>query len=601
MRTSDHKRPLALLLLALVGAATVAGAGCSGTENPPIPGNDVVVAAKTPPAISGGTLITTKDATTAVASDPDRDRVWIVDLVSKSLKSEVLLEEGDEPGRVVEDANGRAHVALRAGGAVATIDIASGKLIDRRDVCNSPRGIAYDSAGDKLHVACAGGQLVTLPAAGGEATRVLRLDRDLRDVVVQGDKLVVTRFRSSELLVVGLDGKVWQRARPPASAGTFDQFGFEQNFEPAVAWRMVSKPSGGAVLVHQRAVTTPVVVTQPGGYGGTGGGCDGGIVRTTVTEVEPGSETIPVVLPTTPGGNLPHTALPVDVAMSATNEVTVVAAGSNTIFRTHRDFLNSVSDCDPPGEPAPGQPVAAAYAGDTKLVVQIREPAALWIPDGNVTIALPGESVRDTGHDLFHKSPSGSGSLSCASCHPEGQEDGRTWNFDPIGPRRTQTIGGGILATAPLHWDGDMQDMNEIMSEVFVNRMGGTDPGPRHARLIARYVDALPVLPREEPVDTAAVERGKALYESEAVGCATCHTGGMLTNNESVDVGTGKAFQVPTLLGIADRAPYMHTGCAPTLRDRFTNPECGGGDKHGRTSQLSAAQIDDLVAYLETL
>ncbi len=45
----------------------------------------------------------------------------------------------------------------------------------------------------------------------------------------------------------------------------------------------------------------------------------------------------------------------------------------------------------------------------------------------------------------------------------------------------------------------------------------------------------------------------------------------------------------------------MHDGCAPTLHDRFTNTACGGGDKHGKTSHLAPEQIDDLVAYLESL
>ena len=36
-----------------------------------------------------------------------------------------------------------------------------------------------------------------------------------------------------------------------------------------------------------------------------------------------------------------------------------------------------------------------------------------------------------------------------------------------------------------------------------------------------------------------------------------------------------------------------------TLRDRFG--PCGGGDLHGETSTLSEAEIDDLVAYMETL
>jgi len=43
----------------------------------------------------------------------------------------------------------------------------------------------------------------------------------------------------------------------------------------------------------------------------------------------------------------------------------------------------------------------------------------------------------------------------------------------------------------------------------------------------------------------------------------------------------------------------MHDGCAATLRDRFG--ACGGGELHGHTSQLTPAQIDDLVAYLESL
>jgi hypothetical protein len=68
----------------------------------------------------------------------------------------------------------------------------------------------------------------------------------------------------------------------------------------------------------------------------------------------------------------------------------------------------------------------------------------------------------------------------------------------------------------------------------------------------------------------------------------------------TTDVGTGGLFQVPSLRGVGARAPFMHTGCAKTLADRF-NPACGGGDKHGVTSGLTTSQIADLVAYMETL
>jgi cytochrome c peroxidase len=96
------------------------------------------------------------------------------------------------------------------------------------------------------------------------------------------------------------------------------------------------------------------------------------------------------------------------------------------------------------------------------------------------------------------------------------------------------------------------------------------------------------------------VERGKALFESESVGCASCHSGPRFTNNANADVGTGDVFQVPSLLGVSARAPFMHDGCAPTLRDRFSG-YCGGDDKHGVTSNLTPADLDDLVSYLETL
>ncbi|MDI1434758.1 c-type cytochrome [Polyangium sorediatum] len=600
MRT-HLRRPLALLLVSLAGASIAAG--CSGIDDTFVPNQDIAVAAVSPPAISGGTLAISGDGHTAIAADPDRDMVWIVDLEAGALKAKVTLEEGDEPGRVAIDKSGRAHVALRSGGAVASIDVASGKLLERRQVCATPRGIAYEAAFDRLHVACNTGELVTLPAAGGPATRVVKLGRDLRDVVVDGNRLLVSRFRTAEVLVVGLEGKIIQEQKP-APVKTFDPFtGGEASFEPAVAWRMVSRPNGGALMVHQRASSSPVVIEQPGGYG-SGGGCDGSIVQTTVTEVEPGDEEVPIVIPPVGAASLSGTALPVDIAIAPNqDEVTIVAAGNNAILRTSRASITigEPTGCDPSfSEAVPGQPIAAQYWGDHQLAVQLREPAAIYLPNTQQMIELPGESRKDTGHDVFHKSANGFSSLACASCHPEAMDDARTWNFNPIGPRRTQSIRGGILATAPLHWDGDMEDLGHIMSEVFVNRMGGTQLGPRQSRLVGRWIDAQPVLPKAEVADTTAVERGKELYFDAKVGCASCHSGAKLTNNDWADVGTGKAFQVPTLMGLADRAPFMHDGCAPTLRDRFS-PACGGGDKHGVTSHLSSAQVDDLVAYLETL
>ena len=90
------------------------------------------------------------------------------------------------------------------------------------------------------------------------------------------------------------------------------------------------------------------------------------------------------------------------------------------------------------------------------------------------------------------------------------------------------------------------------------------------------------------------------------VGCANCHTPGLYTNLKSYDVGThGKydresySFDTPTLVEVWRTAPYLHDGSAATIRDVLTTHN--KGDKHGRTSHLSAKQMDDLVAYVRSL
>jgi mono/diheme cytochrome c family protein len=210
--------------------------------------------------------------------------------------------------------------------------------------------------------------------------------------------------------------------------------------------------------------------------------------------------------------------------------------------------------------------------------------------------ALSDRLVRDTGHDIFHGNV-GSG-MSCASCHGEARDDGHTWNFSDVGPRRTQNIRGGLLSTLPLHWEGDLADMNALVSEVMTISMGGFAASPEHVQALGSWLDKLPSL-RLAASDAAAAERGKRLFEASELGCASCHSGPMLTNNETVDVGTGGLFQVPSLRGLALHPPFMHTGCAAQLEDRF-NVACGGS-RHGDTSRLSSSQLSDLVVYLKAL
>jgi Cytochrome c len=639
----------------LVSSLIVAGAGvsaCAG-DAPTLPSDEppVTIASRPPPPISGGTLTVTHGGL-AVASDPDRDLVWLVDLGAAVAAASsaganpavhhVSLQAGDEPGRVVLDGAGRAHVALRGGGAVATIDLASASVVDRTSVCSAPRGLAYDPGSDVVHVACAGGELLTLPAAGGAPVRRLQMDRDLRDVVVSGQNLLVSRLKTAQVLLLDPNGAVINRQAP---ADVLNEIPVSKSgvstppsiaFEPTVAWRLIPMPDGTAAMVHQRALDAIINVTQPGGYGNSGGGngppCDGSIVHSTVSTVDlEGNPALGVPAPSIVGASLP-----VDIATDLSGNFAIASAGSGAVFFTSASALAAESgpfECSSAtATPVPGEPiaiaslagVAAGIAGN--WLVQTREttvegsadaigsavPTLTILGSAGPTIlrlSTPDDSRADTGHDLFHHNASKSLALSCAGCHPEGHEDGHTWVFDTEGKRRTQTVSGQVLETAPLHWNGDLADLSAVMTVVFVHRMGGAPQGPQHIAAFADWIETIPAFPASPTGTAAQVEHGEELFRSAETGCTSCHRGEHFTDDLNHDVGTGalsntrRAYQVPTMIGVAARAPFFHDGCAATLEDRFdpTQAACNGGDLHGHVSQLSPADVADLVAYLETL
>lgn len=655
---------------AQAGIATGSGGGF-GSAFPPNVGPTVTQAVP-PPAISGGTLRVLAGANVAVAADPDRDRVYVVDLTTRTLRFSVALLPGDEPGRVEGDPAGRAHVALRRGGALATIDTATGVIVARRAVCGAPRGVAYDPSSDLVHVACADGELVSLPAAGGPAVRSLTLVRDLRDVVVDGPRLRVSRFRSGEVLTVGADGSVAGLSR----LRTFRSQLVRQNQEytSGVAWRMAALPEGGVIMLHQRGLAEEIEPVA-GGYGGFDP-C-GNIVHPAVTTIAPDGAM-------KSGPALAGLTLAVDLALSPDGRrVAFLSAGNSTntfagdpaatpqlpqlMVSTVDAATDSSVGCRPDGMHGPcpgggkmgpplallatgseetssdaagaplppssgtagstgtmtgsgaagggafptgcgvpdptvpevvGQPIAVAFEASGNLIVQSREPAVLSFAGGSV-ITLSGESRVDTGHLLFHAN-AGSG-LACASCHAEGDDDGRTWNFTCQGSRRTQSLQVGLRGTEPFHWVGDMRDITHLMSEVFVGRMSGPTLNLEQSDALLTWLDTQPRPTRSSPRDPAAVERGRAIFnDHQQAACASCHSGPRLTNATTVDVGTGGEFQVPSLVGVGRRGPFMHDGCAKTLGDRF-DPACGGGDRHGFVSNLTATQLSDLVTYLESL
>jgi hypothetical protein len=560
-------------------------------------------ASSMPPPITGGTLIVLDDATTVVASDPDRDLVHVASLADARGLATIALEPGDQPGRLIADDTGLVHVALRGAGAIVSIDSASWTITARQPTCANPRGIAFDDDRGLVLVACAGGDLVAHTPGGPLAERI-PIASDLRDVIVRDAVLHVSRFRAAEVLAIDENGDVLAASTPASPAA---------NRVPAVAWRTTATPEGGWLMVHQSAFTDPIdlepAIDGGAAYGvSTGGpvgvGCDGP-VSAMLTVARPTGELASSEL-------LTLSALAVDAAMSPNGErIAIAIAGQHDddspTMERHRSvaLVNTAmlaespdADChDPVDLELPGHVVAVAWTSDDTVVAQSREPAELYVVDVQqftfTTIDLEGESRFDTGHSLFHQDV-GVG-LACASCHPEGGDDGRVWTFDPGAlQRRTQSLRVGLAGTEPFHWAGELESFEALVGEVLSDRMGAASQSYERLTVFAEYVFAIPGHRPERSRDDPLVIQGEQAFL--AAGCATCH--------DDVEVAAGKSvmirdvdLQVPPLRGIAFRPPYMHDGRAHDLAAAVLDMI----ETTAEDTQLTNDDLVAMVAYLESL
>lgn len=577
----------------------------SGTANDP---TAVVRSEKTPPPIMGGTLLVTADRSFAIASDPDRDLVHIIDLAKSKETATIALEAGALPFRGVQDSAGLVHITLRGEGKTIRVDPRLGTVVSEASVCPNPRGIAYDAQRDVMLVACAGGELVTTEVEDGSVIERRYLETDIRDVFVQGDEVFVSQFRAAEVLAVTDEGVALRGA--PLSLSVNGKLR-----APNTAWRTLPTGDGGWLMLHQLANTTPLELPDEEGgeegfddgseegsaYGGAFGLPCEGVVNPAVSLMRPDGTM-------TSGGPIAAMALAVDAAISPDGKRVVVASPSQ--FTGDVDLSNPISlfslklrdfnDAPSPGcthpDPVASEEnfVAVAFNGDDEILALTRDRPRLirFSDDRSTTIELAGPDATDTGHDLFHLD-AGNG-VSCASCHPEGGDDGRIWTFEGLGPRRTQPLNVGLAGTEPFHWQGDMDDMHVLVDEVRQRRMGGREQNePRKDALQDWIFSIEQANPLRSSKQSEAV-RGEALFAS--LKCDTCHSGASFTSNAFVDFGAGP-LQIPNLHGVALHGPYMHDG-------RSADLTAATWDMIERTPDLPEVSDDDVaavVAYLETL
>ncbi len=233
---------------------------------------------------------------------------------------------------------------------------------------------------------------------------------------------------------------------------------------------------------------------------------------------------------------------------------------------------------------------------DEATVSRVELEPALDGPMASVELAL--------GRSLFHAT--GDGRISndgraCASCHPDGRDDGLVW-ATPNGPRRTKQLAGMLAGTAPFSWDGSAPDVRTHVHETFRRLSGKGGLRSLELRALVAYVENL-APPPAHSTSAPAVAAGAKIFASKEAGCSGCHDGRARTDFLQHDVASRSGadrdedFDTPSLRFVGGRAPYFHDGRYATLEALLA----GSDGKMGHTAHLTLAERAALQAYLASL
>lgn len=203
--------------------------------------------------------------------------------------------------------------------------------------------------------------------------------------------------------------------------------------------------------------------------------------------------------------------------------------------------------------------------------------------------------------------------VSCATCHVDGSQDGRVWDFTQRGEGLRNTIdlrGRSGMGHGNVHWSANFDEIQDFENDIR-DHFGGTGlldgvnastplGSPKtglspQLDQLAAYVSSLgkatyPKSPLRgaDGSPTSAALAGRAVFEAQ--NCLSCHSGPHLTDSTGGigviptlhDVGTRRSssggrlgalltgIDTPTLIGLHATAPYLHDGSARTLPEVFT-------------------------------
>ena len=621
-----------------------------GSAAPPAPPPPVV------PEVSRSLALSADGASLWVVN-AESDSISEVSVASRTLKRELLLgaaRPAQDPAtrrydpalrpRSLALANGKVYVAAQSGNAVLVLDAVSGAVTKRIAVGAEPVSVVQSQ--DQKKVFVVNHQSATVQAVDTKSdtiTATLAVGEHPWGASISADGS--TLYVSHLLLHPGVTSMPVSLASQSFTAlpdlppdGTGNKL--LPNGQVRGAYAVVPRPGSAELWVPHLLLAT--ATPQPAlDFDST--------VFPTLSLIENGAFKKrllfrPASALSFPGQFTDSVSGPRDVAFTPDGQLALVAMAQSEdvmVFDAQTGFETGLV------RPTPGALLEGLVvdAAGTRAYVQNRathDVTVLKLDAGHASVDGPAIDTLQTdpmppalrhGLRLFYSANSAAFPITqdfwvaCASCHLEGQSDAVTWQFKQ-GPRDTPSNAGGPINTGFLFRQAVRNDVLQYDETIRVEQ-GGSYHRTAASQLpdlqaLSDFTNYAIPLPQNPHQPGAASQRGKVLFDAR---CASCHGGAWLTDsgqgNPNLDlagpvllhdVGTcvtsgpfpdktatdvnGGAraacqFDTPTLRGIFATAPYFHDGSAETLDDVV--------QRLPMSSDLSAADRADLVAYLETL
>ncbi|MFT3765712.1 MAG: hypothetical protein QM820_09375 [Minicystis sp.] len=441
-------------------------------------------------------------STIALARSADRPIAYVADEDERALRT-VDLASGAEiaftpldaaPGQLLVTTDGRILVALRGGASIVALEPAADPALPLTALCAigvpaEPHGLTLTPDGARLLVTSRWGHALTAFETANLATIfTVPLDRDPASVITSADgtKAFVSHVVGSRLSIVDLDAR---------SARAVDLHQVENpgafSMRKAVRWSTVQ----GYALARTAAgrVLAPGVLANPsiapgeapaGGYGPGGGPAEIGDIAV-IDEKTNALSTTPVFSVISHANCMLPRAAAVD---EARGHLLVACLGEGvrvydaSAKLPHQLPLRRFEVADGPTGIAVDVRASRGYVWSqmarTVSVLALDVPAAsgdeFWSgkfrgsPHPQRAFTLPPHRASEDarvalGRRLFHGAEDGriaGDHRACASCHPDGRDDGLTWTT-PDGPRQTPILAARLGDTAPYSWDGSNTDSHE--------------------------------------------------------------------------------------------------------------------------------------------